>query len=265
MEQTMERVRQYIRPQSLVFALALVTILLTGDDTSLLIALTASSGLSTNALSARMYVPAGEFIMGGDTTKEGRGGVETSAQGEIYLPAYWISRTQVTNWQYSRCVAAGVCRVHVQQELNPHYYSLVFGNHPVVYVDWYEAEDYCHWQGGRLPTEAEWEKAARGTDGRSYPWGEEGEVVRLARIGRSRETRTTRPVGSYPLGASPYGVLDMGGNVREWVDDWYDAERKVLRGAAWFDPLAYSLTFSRLSHQPDSPGYNRGFRCVWDE
>jgi len=213
----------------------------------------------------QVHVPAGEFIMGGDVTSPGRTGVESVTPEVRYLPGYWISRTQVTNWQYSRCVAAQACHLRVRRQLNQHYYNLAFVQHPIVYINWYDAEDFCIWVGGHLPTEAQWEKAARGPDGRSYPWGEGGDIVRLAYVGRDRDSRTTRPVGLYPQGASPYGALDMGGNVREWVQDWHDAGRKVLRGAAWFDPPSYSLTYARLAHEPGSAGISRGFRCAWDE
>ena len=140
----------------------------------------------------------------------------------VYLDAYRIDRTEVTTAQYMMCVEAGMCiEPNTQRHANPAY-----ANHPVIWVGWRYSYNYCRWVGKRLPTEAEWEKAARGaTDTRAYPWGDAAPNCSLANYSPTYPERCgvldTTPVGSYPAGASPYGALDMAGNVREWTNDWY--------------------------------------------
>ncbi len=223
----------------------------------------------------QIYVPAGKFYMG---TSGGPNDRVNQPMHRVSLDAYWIGQTPVTNGMYSRCVEAGVCGKPIRKELNPHYYDPAYANHPVVYISWSLADQYCQWSGGRLPTEAEWEKAARGTDKRMYPWG--NTEPNANRVNAANYHQTTVKVGRYPNAASPYGVLDMGSNVREWIADWYredypsgDVENptgpskgrdKVLRGASWFDPLDYVQVTTRLFHPPNSAGWNRGFRCVYD-
>jgi eukaryotic-like serine/threonine-protein kinase len=154
-----------------------------------------------------MYVPEGEFLMGSE-----EGDSDESPEHTVYLDAYWIYKNEVTNKQYRACIEAGECVGDIN------FYNE--NDHPVKFVDWYEADAYCTWAGGRLPTEAEWEKAARGHDGRAYPWGEISPTCALAQFRACNYQ--TKPVGSFPEGASPYGALDMAGNVWEWVADWYD-------------------------------------------
>ena len=171
-------------------------------------------------------VPAGEFLMGSTHQQVSeylnqnsdffrfvtRGFLyDQTPQLTVYLDTFAMDQLEVTVDRYRACVAAGICRPVVALDT-------LAGDYPVVGVSWHAADTYCQWVGKRLPSEAEWEKAARGTDGRLYPWGNEWSEQ------RSHEVNTIadlRPVGSYPAGASPYGVLDMGGNALEWTADFY--------------------------------------------
>jgi len=137
----------------------------------------------------------------------------------VFLDSYWIDRTEVTNRMYSKCVAAGICTspAHSFRFLKSEY-----ADHAALGISWIQAEAYCEWAGRRLPTEAEWEKAARGTDARIYPWGNKSPEPKLVNF--DQQINDTTEAGIYPKGASPYGALDMAGNAWEWVADWYDPE-----------------------------------------
>ena len=141
-------------------------------------------------------------------------------------------------------------------------------DHPIVNVSWNDAQAFCRWSGLALPTEEQWEKAARGTDGREYPWGNVWDPRRCACSVSPARATSTASVGSLPSGASPYGCLDMAGNVWEWCADWYDASRtrRVLRGGAWCNSLTdYFRVHYRYRDSPDRWNYYRGFRCVSPE
>ena len=233
-----------------------------------------------------VYVPAGEFLMG---SPEGEGSDDEHPQHTVYLDAFWIDKTEVTNTMYQKCVAAGACSPN-------HDIGADLGGpqQPVVGVSWHDANAYCQWADRRLPTEAEWEKTARGTDGRTYPWGNEWDVASTRRLNFADKNtnydwadksaddgfQRTAPVGSYSSGACPYGALDMAGNVWEWVVDWYDSnyyassptrnpagpdsgQSRVLRGGSWY----YGQNFVRSAYRyvGYSPGYRLGdigFRCA---
>ncbi len=224
-----------------------------------------------------IYVPAGEFLMG-STQNDTNRDVNEEPQHRVYLDTFWISKTQVTNTMFNACVAAGICKYSVSAATNPNYLDPLYATHPVIYVSWDMAQIYCDWTGGRLPTEAQWEKAARGPNGAKYPWGEDQPREKFVNVNNFIGNTTT--AGLFPFGKSFYGALDMGGNVREWVSDWYDAnyyqvspasnpqgpetgEFKVLKGASYADPFRYTRPANRLTHEPGSPGAVRGFRCVY--
>lgn len=190
-------------------------------------------------------IPAGEFLYG---------------KRKVHLSDYWIAKTPVTNAQYAAFIQATGYRAP------DHWHNgrIPTGkeNHPVVYVNWDDAQSFCQWAGLRLPMELEWEKAACGTNGREYPWGNQKPDDQ--RCNSSWAVRDTTPVGKFPLGASVYGVLDMAGNVWEWCEDWYDTQHtmRVLRGGSWSDPTTFARSGFRFWGVPDIRLDNRGIRCA---
>lgn len=222
-----------------------------------------------------VFVPAGEFEMGSELGNGNEKPVHT-----VNLNAYWIDRTEVTNKQYAACVADGGCAPPTENKsyLHSTYYgNTEYDDYPVIYVDWNKAQAYCAWAGRRLPTEAEWEKAARGTDGRIYPWGNTPPSEQLVNYGMN--AGDTTKAGALPSGASIYGALNMAGNVWEWVSDWYDkdyyqvspaenprgpgsGDGRVLRSGSWVSKIENIYSASRLSDDPSSSKNIYGFRCA---
>jgi len=233
--------------------------------------------LDNNA--AMVLIPAGEFIMGLDQD-DPKGLVWASPKRNVFISDFYIDKYEVTNREYKRFVDGTDHRVPFDDRYDTIYdwkdgiYKNNFKDHPVSLVDWYDANAYCKWVGKRLPTEAEWEKAARGTDGRDWPW--KGGFDRFKANTADFKLQMTLPVGSFPEGASHYGVMDMTGNLFEWVDDWFkgylgiklESRRfgetfKVTRGSAWTsfaDPYGY--TFSRTAQIPSHKHRSIGFRCA---
>ena len=220
-----------------------------------------------------VLVPAGEFLMG-STDADTDADSDEKPQHKVYLDAFYIDQTEVTNAEYKRFVDATGHRApdHWTNGQIP----AGLENHPVVYVSWEDANAYAQWAGKRLPTEAEWEKAARGTDGRIYPWGNTWDSAKC-NSGDGGPGKTT-PVGSYPAGASPYGALDLAGNVWEWCADWYgegyyqtspannprgpdSGSYRVLRGGSWIINRGDIRAADRLRFDPGLRDYNLGFRC----
>jgi len=238
-------------------------------------------------------VPAGEFTMGRSASDEFAACQElhqdcqlsmfmdTEPIRTVYLDAFYIDKYEVTNALYRACENQSVC--DPPQAINSNTYTDYYSNpefdtSPVINVTWFQAKTYCEWRGARLPTEAEWEKAARGKDERTYPWGEEINE-NLANFNYS--IGDTIAVGTYENG-SPYDVYDMAGNVSEWVADWYDenyylgaptenppgpvtGDLRVLRGGSWGLVGLSVSTSHRDAAPPSDSNIDLGFRCARDE
>jgi formylglycine-generating enzyme required for sulfatase activity len=240
--------------------------------------------------SAMVYVPASAFWMGSGES-DPNANPDELPQHVVNLDAFWIDRTEVTNAQYRRCVKDGGCSKPSQTTsyLRETYYDdSQYDDYPIIHVGWEQANTYCAWAGKRLPTEAEWEKAARGPDGRIYPWGNnfDGTLANFCDASCSFPQKTllwddgyrdTAPVGSYKGGASPYGAWDMAGNVHEWTTSLarpypYDAAdgredqgatgQRVVRGGSLGGGQPGMRTASRESRDQAEDGIDLGFRCV---
>jgi serine/threonine-protein kinase len=223
-------------------------------------------------------VPPGLFTIGADDVED------TAPAHTLNIGApFFMDRTEVTNQAYRACVEAGVCRPpqQISSLTHPHYYdNPEFDRYPVVYVTWQNAQSYCAWRGRRLPTEAEWEKAARGDDARLFPWGNQWDANRVRLSGDDVSDGDMAAVGSFPQNASPYGALDMSGNAWEWTSsrgmaypyaagDGREVQsmagERVVRGGAWGSKSINARTTARDFQEPDNVFWNRGFRCAADD
>lgn len=236
-----------------------------------------------------VYVPAGSFLMGsvaGDPEADD----DEFPRHEVTLDGFWLDQTEVTNAQFVAFLNAegnqtqeGVTwlnfdtNAQIMTEGNPFSVETGFENHPIIYVTWYGANAYCAWVGGQLPSEAQWEYAARGSENLRYPWG--NEAPDNTRLNYNSNENGTVAVGSYPNEASWVGALDMAGNVWEWTNDWYDSDyyaespsenpsgptegdRGVLRGGGWFNAASNVRAAFRSNDSPAGSNYFIGFRCV---
>lgn len=216
--------------------------------------------------SGMVYVPGGDFVFGSSEGKE-----DESPQQTIHVDGFNIDIRPVACAEYARFVEATGHKP--PRDWKDGQIPSGKENHPVVWVSWDDAAAYAKWAGKRLPKEIEWEKAARGTDGRKYPWGDTFDGGKCN--SREANLKMTSPVGQFPEGASPYGVLDMAGNVWEWTTDWYEAYRgsvykldrfgttyRVLRGGSWFDGADAVCTTTRNSAKPGFTFSTIGFRCA---
>jgi eukaryotic-like serine/threonine-protein kinase len=201
----------------------------------------------------QVFIPDGTFRMGGMDTGTGP---DEQPPHDVTMTGFWMDKVEVTTAMYALCVQAGACeppRLFSSAKNDSYYNNSAFADYPVIMVRWRDANAYCTWAGRRLPTEAEWEYAARGSDYRVYPWGDQRADTSLANYNYSAGD-TTR-VGQFPNGASAFGILDMAGNVWEWMADWYnsnyyinapivnptgpisplDGNKRVIRGGSWQD------------------------------
>ncbi len=253
-----------------------------------------SSQVSSKDGMTLMYVPAGTFTMGSsadDALRECQKFkndcqrswlIREEPAHQVTLNAFWIDKTEVTNKMYALCVASGACPLpqSSQSATRKNYYgNTQYNNYPVIHVSWQNANAYCRWTGRRLPTEAEWEKAARGTDSRIYPWG--NTTPDANKLNFNHDIGDTTEVGSYPSGASPYGVMDMAGNVWEWVNDWYEetyyskspaqnptgpvsGTDRAFRGTGYGNDSGVRAS-GRGGDVPRLVNWDLGFRCAFSQ
>jgi formylglycine-generating enzyme len=233
-----------------------------------------------------ILVPAGLFPMGvpkGDRD----GGRDEYPRHEVVLDHYYIDKYEVTHGRYAEFVKATGHRTpenpkYPKRTLWSDHLSDSLSERPVINVDWQDSEAYCRWAGKRLPTEAEWEKAARGTEDRRFPWGNVEPTDKHLNFNQKwKGEKTLMPVGSYEAGKSPFGAYDMAGNVWEWVADWYDplyyekspgtnpkgpdtGTYKVLRSSGWSVETPLVRLFTRVKSDPKNRNDSTGFRCAKD-
>lgn len=223
-------------------------------------------------------IPAGEFTMGSDERLPDEGPAH-----QVTLGDYWLDRYEVTNLQYRQFIDA------TGRKSPRHYENRTYpdglADHPVVYVSWYDAKEYCEWAGKRLPTAQEWEKGARGSDARIYPWGDKFDITRAnmpQRWKTIKQDGSTSPVGAFKGGISPFGLYDMSGNVWEWTSSWYQAypgnnkptenygeTYKTLKGGSWWSCSFYKCgasapAFNRSFFLRTTRNKSFGFRCAKD-
>jgi formylglycine-generating enzyme len=233
-----------------------------------------------------ILVPAGPFPMGvpkGDRD----GGRDEYPRHDVVLDHYYIDKYEVTHGRYAEFVKATGHRIpenpkYPTRTLWSDHLSASLAERPIINVDWQDAEAYCRWAGKRLPTEAEWEKAARGTEDRRFPWGNVEPTDKHLNFNQQwKGEKTLMPVGSYEAGKSPFGAYDMAGNVWEWVADWYDplyyekspaanpkgpdtGTYKVLRSSGWSVETPLVRLFTRVKSDPTNRNDSTGFRCAKD-
>ena len=241
-----------------------------------------------------IYIPAGQAWIGSDLDSPHAEAHEFPAH-EVALPAFWMDKTEVSNAMYQRCVEARLqispipgadpdgCRVHSEDFLPDqaitYHYNPAFADYPVLNISWFAAKDYCYWAARRLPSEEEWERAARGSDRRIYPWGNSEPNPELANYAHSLSiARLPAKIGAHPHGVSPFGVLDMAGNVWEWTSSWFDAFEgssftssnygevaRVVKGGSYASWPQVIRSASRMGTEPDKWSMQTGFRCATDE
>jgi iron(II)-dependent oxidoreductase len=241
-----------------------------------------------------VLVPAGEFLMGSDKKVDRNAYQAEMPQHRVHLDAFEIDKYEVTTVQFLRFVLATGRSPLIDWRYDGGNFQESMATHPVMHVSWYDADAYCRWAGKRLPTEAEWEKAARGGDGRIYPWGNQMAGLTRANFGRTGLSGPVRDrperlllyppiisVNKYDNAVSPYGMHQMAGNVAEWVADWYDKDyyktapdrnpkgpekgtQKAFRGGGWIDSTPTVRAAQRNGTDPDTKMNWLGFRCAKD-
>jgi iron(II)-dependent oxidoreductase len=241
-----------------------------------------------------VLIPAGPFLMGSDKKVDRNAYQAELPQRTVWLDAYEIDKFEVTTVQFLKFVLANERSPLIDWRYDGGNFQESMASHPVMHVSWFDADAYCRWAGKRLPTEAEWEKAARGEDGRIYPWGNQMAGLSRANYGRSGLSGPVRDrperlmlyppiiaVDKYDNAVSPYGVFQLSGNVAEWVADWYDKDyyktapdknprgpaqgtQRAFRGGGWIDSTPSVRAAQRNGTDPNTKMNWMGFRCARD-